>query len=174
MILHLIFSESSTVPGRMAGGCHNRLRVATPGKACHAGAPEYQPATPRGRPVPVPVWRAAARAASVSPWRIRVAGARRKAAAAAALGTRKVGERCRSARSLRRGGRCAGRRPAAAASETAVTVPGRMAGGCHNRLRVAPPDKACRAGAREYQPATPRDRPVPVPGMTCGTHAPRA
>ena len=35
------------------------LRVAPPVKACRAGAPEYQPATPRGRPVPVPVWRAA-------------------------------------------------------------------------------------------------------------------
>jgi len=45
--------------GPDADGCHQAEATGTGRKACHAGAPEYQPATPRGRPVPEPVWRAA-------------------------------------------------------------------------------------------------------------------
>jgi len=52
--------------GPDAGRLPPSLRVAPPGKACHTGAHGYQPATTCGRPVPEPVWRAHARAASVS------------------------------------------------------------------------------------------------------------
>jgi len=35
--------------GPDAGGCHKAQATGTGRKACRAGAPEYQPATPRGR-----------------------------------------------------------------------------------------------------------------------------
>jgi hypothetical protein len=58
---------AETVPVRMTGGCHQAQATGTARKGCHACAPNYLPATPSGRPVPEPVWRAHARAASASP-----------------------------------------------------------------------------------------------------------
>ena len=64
---------AATVPVRMRAAATKRKRLAPPGKACHACAGSYLRATPCGRPVPDPVWRAHARADRVSPWPCRVA-----------------------------------------------------------------------------------------------------
>jgi hypothetical protein len=147
--------------GQDAGGCHQAKRLATARKACHTCAPECLPATPCGRPVPEPAWRARARAARDSPCPGRGRRPTRSGGGCHTGDVKCGGVRIRHARSLRRGGRCAGRQRCRCGKGAAETVAVRMRAAATKRKRLAPPGKACHACAGSYLRSTPCGRPVP-------------
>ena len=82
------------------------------------------------------------------------------------------GERIRHARSLRRGGRCAGRQRRLCGKRAAATVPVRMTGGCHQACGWHRPARPATRARVIIIRSTPCVRPVPEP-VWRAKHAPR-